>query len=644
VVAALLTACGDSTAPRNAPAELVIGAVDTLRSIGATASLTATVRNARHEPIPGSTISSWGSSAPTIVQVDPASGLVTALSNGTATITARSGTVAGTMTIVVRQRAKVLQVVSPPDTLRALGATVQYTVAARDSGGTAIADPIARWMSTDTSRVTVDSVRGLATAIANGSAWVHVVAGDALDSAQLVVHQRIDPARSTLVIARPLLLVGDTVPVTLQARDSLGHPLTFGGATVTFSATGGTSTSTPGVPVDRGDGSYVSPFIGTGMGTESLVGATINGTQVSTAAPSLHVVGFTKVGAYGLNGGYTCGILTTRQMYCWGATGGGVRGTGVENESGPGPTLVGGDHQWSDFDVGAAGPCGIDVNAKLYCWGDAGAGSLGNGATGGHYPSLTPVLPESSFAAVDLGIGNGACAITSGHGAMCWSTGTWGRLGNGADTLVAVPVAVNGGNRFSAIATSFSGTCGVTETGSAMCWGYYGSVGAGGIAPDDCEGIGCAKSPVATSGGIIFKPVITRDGNLVCAITPTERTYCWGYFSSVPTEVSGAPPFTALATGDTDACGISDIGTVYCWGTNRNGRFGAPADINLVQQTPVPIPGNHVFTGISMGQNHMCGVTTDGNAWCWGSNSTGELGDRTTTSSTSPVRVKLFAP
>jgi hypothetical protein len=40
----------------------------------------------------------------------------------------------------------------------------------------------------------------------------------------------------------------------------------------------------------------------------------------------------------------------------------------------------------------------------------------------------------------------------------------------------------------------------------------------------------------------------------------------------------------------------------------------------------------------------MCGIATDGNAWCWGSNSKGELGDGSTTPSTIPVRVKLFGP
>jgi alpha-tubulin suppressor-like RCC1 family protein len=47
---------------------------------------------------------------------------------------------------------------------------------------------------------------------------------------------------------------------------------------------------------------------------------------------------------------------------------------------------------------------------------------------------------------------------------------------------------------------------------------------------------------------------------------------------------------------------------------------------------------------MSSSQDHTCGVATDGNAFCWGGNDMGELGTRTTTPSTTPVRVKLFAP
>ena len=455
-----------------------------------------------------------------------------------------------------------------------------------------------------------------------------------------------DPA-SMITLTRPLLFVDDTVRATLQVRDARNNPITTGGSTVVFSSTGsatGSSSVTFLPTVDNGDGTYTAALIGSGMGSPRTVTASIDGLPVS-ATPTVRVVGFTKIGVYSVGFAHTCGIITTGDLYCWGSQVGGMRGVGGTGITGsdPTPTVVTGGHQWTEVDAGFTTVCGIADGGKLYCWGDASEAALGNGVINGNYSTPVAILPESSFVSVDIGLANGACAITVGHTAMCWGKGTWGRLGNGAETIATRPVAASGGTRFVGIATSYGGTCGVTDAGAAMCWGIYSVLGTGGPYPDDCGGVACSKSPVAVSGGLPFKPTIVHDGNQVCAIATTDKTYCWGG-STTPTELAGAPIFTALAEGDLDACGLAQSGTVYCWGSNRNGRFGSPPNISMIQSVPVPVPGGQIFTKLSMSQNHMCGITTDGNAWCWGSNDYGELGDRTTTPSTTPVRVKLFAP
>ncbi len=644
-VAAFFTGCGDSTAPNNGPAEITVTAVDTLRSLGATATLTAVVRNARHETLPDVAVSGWTSSNPTLATVNATTGLVTAVANGAVTITAHVGTVTGSTTVTVLQSPVSVTLVPPTDTLRSLGATAQYMAVVKDAGGSAIAAPVVSWTSTNAAVVTFD-VNGLATAISNGSIYVQARSGGSVDSVPLTVRQRIDPTKSTISVARPLLFVDDVVHVTLQGRDALNHPLPFGGSTVVFSSSGGTSTGAFGPTVDQGDGTYTSDFIGSGVGTARNVGAMIGAVAVSTAGPALRVVGFTKIGVYSAGFAHTCGIITTGDLYCWGSQAGGMRGIGGvigSTGSDPTPTLVVGGHLWTEVEAGFTMMCGIADGGKLYCWGDASEAALGNGVTTGNYFTPVAILPESSFVSVDIGLANGACAITPGHTAMCWGKGTWGRLGNGAETIATRPGAVSGGYRFAGIATSFSGACGVTDAGAALCWGFYGILGTGGPYPDDCGGVECSKSPVAVSGGLTFKPTIVNDGNQVCAIGTNDKTYCWGG-STTPTELAGAPIFTALAVGDLDACGLAQSGTVYCWGSNRNGRFGSPPNISMIQSVPVPVPGGQVFTKLSMSQNHMCGITTDGNVWCWGSNGNGELGDRTTTPSATPVRVKLFAP
>ena len=663
-VSALVSACGgDSTAP-NAPAEVVVTAVDTLRSVGATATLTAVVRNASHETLPGVAVS-WTSSNPPMVTVDPTTGLATAVANGTVTITAHAGTLTGSTAVTVLQAPVSVMIVPPTDTLRSLGATGQYTAVVKDAGGSTIAAPVVNWTSTNAAVVTFD-VNGLATAVSNGSVYVQARSNGVVDSVALAVRQRIDLTKSTLSVVRPLLFVDDTVRATLQSRDALNHLLAFGGAAIVFSSQGGSSVGTFRPVVDNQNGTYSADFVGVSLGTPLTIAATIDGGAVTSTLPTVRVVGFTRISAAGgtlhgavtTTGGFTCGIITTGDMYCWGIPWFGVRGNGlfVGPSPDPTPTLVAGGHQWTDVTAGRWYVCAVASGDGGYCWGSGGAGELGNGISGhGSTDNVsipTPISGGGTIATVSIGGLFGGCAVTLTKTALCWGAGVWGRLGNGSETDTNVPVAVSGGLSFDALSTSFGGTCGISA-GSAYCWGQYALLALGATpAPDSCTGVGaCAKTPFAVSGGRVFRPVVAVDGNVACAVGTDDKAYCWGsgfvgngsMGAGAPTPVSGGLSFTSLgAAGDSGHCGIAVGGAAYCWGTNSNGRFGNGTTSDAT--VPTAVSGGHAFTQLSMSLDHMCGVATDGNAFCWGGNDMGELGNRTTTPSTTPVRVKLFAP
>ncbi len=539
-------------------------------------------------------------------------------------------------------------VIGAVDTLRSISATAQLSSSVKNSKGEPISGAAVQWQSVNPAVATVNAA-GLVKAVSNGSAYIRATSTNAVDSILIVVLQRIDPSRSTITAARPLVFVDDTVGLTLQARDALGSPINFGGADVLITRIG-TGTILP--TVDRGDGTYTTSFVGAALGTTTDVTARINGTQVSAAAVTLKVVGFTEIAAYSSGLSLTCGIITTGDLYCWGEPGRGVRGTGAVQEASFAPTRVSGGHQWSDVGIANEHVCGIG-NGKLYCWGNSINGALGNGASTGTFPAPVAILPESSFVALDLHVVYGNCAITIGQSAVCWGIGDLGRLGNGADTTVYRPVAVRGGYRFAAIATSSSGTCGVTDTGTAMCWGFELTLGIGsGSSPDTCSAVflPCAKTPVRVAGTITFKPILAHDGGDVCGTGTNDKTYCWGMWDKVPTELVGAPVFVSLTKGLDDTCGIGQSGIAYCWGTNSNGRFGSPRNGGEVHRVPEPVPGGKLFTQLAMATFHTCGIAPDGNAWCWGTNFKGVFGDPLTpvsstivVPSTTAARVRLFS-
>ncbi len=468
--------------------------------------------------------------------------------------------------------------------------------------------------------------------------------------------------KTVVTVSRARLFAGDTVTVTLQARNGAGQLFTDTGLTVTFSAAGGTSVGTFLPVVDHHTGTFTAAFVASSMGTALTVTAQIDGAAVTSTSPTLRVVGFTRVavsgatmtGAQTTTGGHSCGIITTGDMYCWGLTAFGVRGNGTVGDMtpAPDPTLVSDGHQWIEVSSGLDFVCAIATDNTAYCWGDADVGQLGNGVSGGGSLSdvriPAPVSGTPKYRAVTAGFALSTCGITVSGAAMCWGSGNWGRVGNGGDTLVTVPAVVSGGLTFDALSTGDGGTCGIAAT-HAYCWGYNTLLGDSGAVHDVCNGgTECAKTPVLVSGGHSYRAVMAQDGNVTCAVATDDKTYCWGsgYLGDGtsdiawgPRLVSGGLTFTALAGGDGFHCGIATGGAAYCWGANKNGRLGNNLAEALV---PTAVTGGHAFTQLSLGQDHACGVATDGNAYCWGGNDKGELGDRTLTASATPVRVKLF--
>jgi len=94
-----------------------------------------------------------------------------------------------------------------------------------------------------------------------------------------------------------------------------------------------------------------------------------------------------------------------------------------------------------------------------------------------------------------------------------------------------------------------------------------------------------------------------------------------------------------VVTGAYHTCALAPSGQAYCWGLNGNGQLGD--NTNTERHTPVAVQqGGVTFTSISAGGWHTCGLTSAGAAWCWGYNGTGQLGDNTTTERDIPVAVQ----
>jgi alpha-tubulin suppressor-like RCC1 family protein len=86
-------------------------------------------------------------------------------------------------------------------------------------------------------------------------------------------------------------------------------------------------------------------------------------------------------------------------------------------------------------------------------------------------------------------------------------------------------------------------------------------------------------------------------------------------------------------------CALASDGAVWCWGDNTFGQLGDGA--TAPSATPMHVMGlPHAAIQISVGATTVCAVLEDGAAWCWGNGQTGQLGNGTTSgSSSTPVPV-----
>ena len=112
---------------------------------------------------------------------------------------------------------------------------------------------------------------------------------------------------------------------------------------------------------------------------------------------------------------------------------------------------------------------------------------------------------------------------------------------------------------------------------------------------------------------------------------------------------SGPVTYTNLVSGQYHACGLTTDASISCWGWNRLGQLGNPANTGFFNNTPneVPLPvqdpagGAVSWASLTAGTRHTCGLTTGGVAYCWGFNGYGELGNSTNSGTTNPNSVPL---
>lgn len=109
---------------------------------------------------------------------------------------------------------------------------------------------------------------------------------------------------------------------------------------------------------------------------------------------------------------------------------------------------------------------------------------------------------------------------------------------------------------------------------------------------------------------------------------------------SVPTHVLSGKAYIKVVAGTAHACGLTGDGKVECWGSNSQGQIGDGVTATTSRPFPAAVLGlTGAVSTITAGSDHTCAIVSGGAMECWGGNSYGQLGDNSTTSKRTAVRV-----
>jgi hypothetical protein len=296
---------------------------------------------------------------------------------------------------------------------------------------------------------------------------------------------------------------------------------------------------------------------------------------------------------------------------------------------------------WKSVSAGGTHSCGVTAFGRVYCWGNNVSGQLGS-------PGGDALRPR----AIDLSNTPGGntlrfISVSAGERHTCGVTGaTEGPVYCWGNNIGATPTALPLGLVFTQVSVADTEACALTPLGSAYCWTLGGSP-----SPE------LMPSPQQS----LYFTSISVGFNHKCAVAKySEKAYCWGSngygqlgintdeSKLQPTQVlspTGTKSVAALEWYNVDAgrnrftCGVQARSSVFgpqvagakCWGTGEHGQLGNALTISSLRPEAVFDPPGTALGVVSAGDQHACGIersnNSHGDAWCWGDNSLGQLGD-----------------
>ena len=334
-----------------------------------------------------------------------------------------------------------------------------------------------------------------------------------------------------------------------------------------------------------------------------------------SAAPTLEELGLPRIASVAQGLTHGCLLGDDGSVWCWGSNHYGELGTGGTSDTySPVPVRVDGiPDRVRQIEANETTTCALTEVGGVWCWGENTDGELGDGTTENRsVPAPVTGLGSGVVALAEGDFTNFRCAVLDDGSAACWGENYTGQLGDGTTDKRLSPVRVSViDDRLVAIATTLQTTCALTAAGAVRCGGWLWSDPTG-KAEEDAAAGRAALTPRGLGAGVTDLSIA---GETACVVVTGGEVRCWRW-REPDNELASGPwspgPVPAAVTGLPEG-----IETIH---VSHYGWSGASAEGLLTA-------------------DWAC-ATRGGDAWCWGGNAAGQLGDGTTTDRPQPVKVQ----